>query len=119
MADAPAAWEPLLASLQPHVSPEWVRHAREHAGQGWIRLILLVDAHNQLSNPGVAEKVALTMADLAGDREREVEGWNQIQEKARDRRMEVVALLVDGAPEVLSDDLVPLFARSIEPSSIA
>ena len=119
MAETPEAWDPLLESLEPHVSPEWMRHAREHGSMGWIRLILLVDAHSQLSNPTAPEKVAMTMADLAGDREAEVAGWTEVQEKAADRRMEVVATLVDAAPEVLSEDLLPFFGRSIEPSSIS
>ena len=82
---APEDWAGLVAGLRPHVSPEWVRHAEEHGGQSWIRLILLVDAHHQLSSPGVAEKVAMTMADLAvgNDREAERGGWEQVRETAR------------------------------------
>lgn len=117
MAETPHAWDPLLESLEPHVSPEWMRHAREHGSMGWIRLILLVDAHNQLSSPWIAEKVAMTMVDLAGDRETEAAGWTEVQEKARDRRLEVAANLVDTAPEVLTEELIPLFGRSIEPTS--
>ena len=114
MSDADA-WAALVESLRPHVSPEWSRQAAEHGGQGWIRLILLVDAHNQLSTPRVAEKVAMTMADLAVDRDAERAGWEAIQVAAQEERMEIVAGLLDGAESVLSPELMPLFVRSIEP----
>ena len=65
---APEGWSDLLGRLEPYVSPEWTKNAQEHGGQPWIRLILLVDAHHQLSTPRVAEKVAMTMADLATDK---------------------------------------------------
>jgi hypothetical protein len=115
---APQGWDGLVEGLAPHVSPEWVRHAREHGGQGWIRLILLVDAHHQLSSPRVAEKVAMTMADLAvgNEREAEREGWEEVRRTAQEGRVALVAGLVDAAPGMLPDDLQPLFARSIEPS---
>ena len=109
------AWSALAARLAPHVSPEWTRHAGEHGGQGWLRLILLVDAHDQLSRPRVAEKVAMTMADLAVDREQERAGWEAVREKAEQDRIALVAEMVDAAPAVLSEELMPLFARSIEP----
>ena len=115
---ASSEWAELLQGLRPYVSPEWVRHAEEHGGQSWIRLILLVDAHHQLSSPGVAEKVAMTMADLAvgHEREREREGWEEVRRTAEDERTAIVARLVDSAQEMLPEDLRPLFARSIEPS---
>jgi hypothetical protein len=114
---APDGWSELLERLGPHVSPEWSRHAAEYGGAGWVRLILLVDAHHQLSTPRVAEKVAMTMADLVpAGRENEREGWEAVREKAQEERMELVASLVDTAPSLLSEELVPLFARSIEPS---
>jgi hypothetical protein len=114
----PDGWSRLVEALAPHVSPEWVRHARDHGGQGWIRLILLVDAHHQLSSPRVAEKVAMTMADLAVGHEREAEreGWEEVRRTAQEQRLELVAGLVDSAEELLPPDLQPLFARSIEPS---
>lgn len=115
MSDADV-WAGLVESLRPHVSPEWIRQATEHGGQGWIRLILLVDAHNQLSTPRVAEKVAMTMADLAVDRDAERAGWEAIRVAAQEERLEVVAGLVDSAESVLSPELVPLFVRSIEPT---
>lgn len=115
-AGAPEGWTELVASLRPHVSPEWSRYAEEHGGQAWIRLILMVDAHHQLSMPRVAEKVAMTMADLAVDRESEREGWEALREKAHEERMGIVAGLVDSAEVQLPEDLVPLFARSIEPA---
>jgi hypothetical protein len=115
---APDDWARLVAGLRPHVSPEWVRHAEEHGGQGWIRLILLVDAHHQLSAPRVAEKVAMTMADLAVGHERETEreGWEAVRQRAQEERQELLAGLVDSADRLLPEDLLPLFSRSIEPA---
>ena len=52
---------------------------QEHGEQGWIRLILLVDAHHQLSTPRISEKIAMTMADLAVDRGAEAEGWEAVR----------------------------------------
>jgi hypothetical protein len=118
MSTIPDGWEELVSALEPHVSPDWVRHAREHAGQAWVRLIALVDAHYQLSTPRIAEKIALTMADLAVGRESEQAGWNELRERARDQRLDVVALLVDTAPRVLPEELVPLFVRSVDPASV-
>lgn len=112
---APAGWAPLVDQLEPHVTPEWSRHARDFGAQGWIRLILLVDAHHQLSSPRVAEKVAMTMADLAGDRENERDGWEAIREAAHQERMRVVSAMVDASVELLPEELLALFARSIEP----
>lgn len=114
---APEGWPELLERLRPHVSPEWSRHAAEHGHHGWIRLVLLVDAHHQLSTPRVTEKVAMTMADLAADRDKEREGWEALRESARDERLELVAHVVDIAPSLLPDDLTPLFIRSIDPVS--
>jgi hypothetical protein len=112
---APEAWTALVARLQPHVSPEWSRAAAEHGDQTWVRLILLVDAHDMLTRPRVAEKVAMTMADLAVERDAERAGWEAVRERAEKERIELVTALVDAAPAMLSDDLRPLFARSIEP----
>lgn len=112
---APAGWGELVDELRPHVTPEWSKYADEHGAQGWVRLILLVDAHHQLSSPRVAEKVAMTMADLAGDREQERQGWEAIRASAGEARVQLVTRLVDDAENLLSDDLIPLFARSIEP----
>ena len=57
----------------------------------------MVDAHHQLSSPRVAEKVAMTMADLAVGHERQAEreGWEEVRGTAQDQRLEVVAGLVD------------------------
>ena len=114
----PEAWGPLVAELTPHVSPEWRRNADEHGDQPWVRLILLVDAHHQLSTPRVTEKVAMTMADLAKDGSPEQEGWNALHERAREERVALVTRLVDAAEEQLSEELLPLFVRSIEPSLV-
>lgn len=121
MADTPKDWAALADTLRPHVSAEWCRHADEHGDQAWVRLVLLVDAHHFLSQPRIAEKVALTMADLAAGSERADEraGWEAINERAREDRVEAVARLVDAAPGVLPDELVPLFSRSIEPTTHA
>lgn len=115
----PEGWAPLVEGLRPHVSPEWARNAAEYGGQGWIRLILMVDAHHQLSTPRVAEKVAMTMADLATGHERETEreGWEALRVTAQEERLDLVAGLVDSAEELLPEDLLPLFSRSIEPSA--
>lgn len=113
---APEGWSDLLGRLEPYVSPEWTKSAQEHGDQPWIRLILLVDAHHQLSTPRVAEKVAMTMADLAVDRETEREGWEAIREVAYTERIDVVSGLVDATPTLLSPELVQLFERSIEPA---
>jgi hypothetical protein len=114
----PDGWARLVEQLTPHVSPEWVRSAADYGGQGWIRLILLVDAHHQLSSPRVAEKVAMTMADLAVGHEREAEreGWEEVRRTAQEQRVELVAGLVDASEALLPQELQPLFARSIEPS---
>lgn len=111
----PDGWAPLLEDLKPHVTPEWSRYAAEHGEQGWIRLVLLVDAHHQLSTPRIAEKVAMTMADLAGDRENERQGWEAIRSRAGEARVALVTRITDSAETLLSEELVPLFARSIEP----
>ena len=113
---AEAGWAELLERLQPHVSPEWSRHAAEHGEQGWIRLILLVDAHHQLSTPRISEKIAMTMADLAVDRGNEAEGWEAVRAAAFDERLELVAYLVDSSEALLTPELMALFARSIEPT---
>ena len=115
---APEGWEPLIDELAPYVSPEWRRHAGEHGGQPWVRLILLVDAHNQLSTPRVTEKVAMTMADLAKDGSAEQQGWNALHERAREERVALFTRLVDAAAGLLSEELMPLFVRSIEPSLV-
>jgi hypothetical protein len=112
----PEGWAPLLERLRPYVSPDWSRHAQEHGHHAWIRLILLVDAHHQLSTPRVSEKVAMTMADLAVDRDRERAGWEELLEKARAERVQTVTELVDSAEGLLTPELIPLFARSIEPT---
>ena len=119
MADAPKEWTEVAEALRPHVSAEWVHHSEEYGDQAWVRLILLVDAHNFLSQPRVSEKVAMTLADLAAGAERAGEraGWEALQEKSKDERMENVAKLVDAAPTVLPAELLPLFTRSIEPSA--
>jgi hypothetical protein len=109
------AWEALIVEVEPHVSPEWVRNARSHGTQPWIRLIAMVDVHHQMTSPQIVEKIAMTLADLAGDREAEVAGWNAIQDSAREKRRAMVDRIVEVAPEVLPEDLVGLFARSLTP----
>ncbi len=113
---APEGWDELIVRLEPHVSPEWSRHAKENGDQGWVRLILLVDAHHQLSSPRISEKVAMTMADLAVDRDQERLGWEAIREKAEGDRLELVASVVDSSETLLSQELLVLFSRSIEPA---
>lgn len=115
MTAAPPAWVGLVEDLRPHLSPEWLRHAGEDADQGWMRLVLMVDAHDLLSRPRVAEKVAMTMADLSVEGSAQQEGWRRVQDGARDARIDTVARLVDAAETVLPVELLPLFVRSIEP----
>jgi hypothetical protein len=112
----PAGWLPLVDSLEPHLAPEWIRQARAHGDQPWVRLIALVDAHAQLSNPRLAEKIASTMSELAEGREDERAGWDAVREQAFADRQAVVAQLVDAASEVLSPELMPLFVRSVDPA---
>ena len=42
-------------------------------------------------------------------------GWTAIQESARDKRRAMVDRIVEVAPDVLPEDLVGLFARSLTP----
>jgi hypothetical protein len=114
----PAGWLPLIDALEPHLAPEWTRQARQHGDQPWVRLIALVDAHAQLSNPRLAEKIAATMSELAEGREEERAGWDALREQALAERQAVVAQLVDAAPGVLSSELMPLFVRSVDPAKM-
>lgn len=109
------AWEAFVVEVEPHVSPEWVRHARSHGGQPWIRLIAMVDVHHQMTSPQIVEKIAMTLADLAADRQAEVAGWTAIQDAAREQRRALVDRVVEVAPDVLPQDLVGLFERSLTP----
>jgi len=109
------AWEAFVVEVEPHVSPEWARNARSHGTQPWIRLIAMVDVHHQMTSPQIVEKIAMTLADLAGERQAEVAGWNAIQESACDKRHAMVGRIVEVAPDVLPEDLVGLFARSLTP----
>lgn len=109
------AWEAYIVEMEPHASPAWVKNARDHGGQPWIRLIALVDIHNTLNSPQIVEKIAMTMADLAGDREAEVDGWNALHETARDSRRALRDRALEVAPNVLPGDLIPLFERSLPP----
>ena len=108
-------WEAFIVEVEPYVSPEWAHNARSHGTQPWIRLIAMVDVHHQLTSPQIVEKIAMTLADLAGDRQAEVAGWNALQESARDKRRAMVDRIVEVAPDVLPEDLVGLFARSLTP----
>ena len=118
MADAPAEWLALVDELEPHVSPRWAHQAREHGSKGWIRLISMVDAHHQLANPTIDEKIAMTMIDLAQGREAEQAGWAEIQERSRVARVAIVSRVVDASATVLPEDLVPLFIRSVDPTIV-
>ncbi len=109
------AWEAFVAELEPHVSPEWARNARSHGGQPWIRLIAMVDVHHQMTSPQIVEKIGSTLADLAGDRAADVAGWNAIRDAAREKRRALVGRIVEVAPELLPEELVGLFERSLTP----
>lgn len=115
MSVATEQWAALVEGLEPHLSPEWTRHAREEGAQPWVRLILLVDAQHVLSFPQAGEKIASTMAELAAEREAERAGWTEIMERARERRDELRARLLEVAPTVLPEDLQAMFERSSQP----
>ncbi|MCU0306243.1 MAG: hypothetical protein MUE51_00455 [Thermoleophilia bacterium] len=115
---ADAAWDTLVDELEPWVTVEWTRYAREHGSQPWVRLVILVDAHHLLAQPRVAEKVAQAMSDLADGREPETAGWEEIRRRSRDQRHEVVDRLVAAGPGVLPEDLGQYFLRSINPLAV-
>ena len=76
MSEIAERWNQLIDQLEPTMTAEWVKSARDHGEQPWIRLVLLVDAHDLLCRMGPTEKIAMTMADLAqGNDERQREGW--------------------------------------------
>lgn len=109
------AWNAFVDEIQPHVSPEWVRQARSHGDQGWIRLIALVDVQNTLTSPQIVEKVAMTMADLADGRSSDAEGWQALLGQALERRVELLHRIDEAAPELLSPELHQLYLRSATP----
>lgn len=109
-------WESLLEAMAEHLSPDWTTYARDHGGQAWIRLVLLVDAHHQLSTARAGEKVAQTMRDLAVDKPDEQAGWEAIEAKLAQERADLVARITDGAENLLPEDLYPMFIRSAEPT---
>lgn len=118
MAEVPEGWNTLVEELSEWLAPQWVRNARDFGSQPWIRLVLLVDAHAALCNAQTTEKIAMTMADLATEeRAREREGWEAVSAAARDKRMNVVATIVDRAESLLPAELLTFFARSVEPMS--
>jgi len=109
------AWNAFVDDMEAHASPEWVRQAREHGEQGWIRLIALVDIQNTLCAPQIVEKVAMTMADLADGRSNDAEGWQAILAQAHDRRIELLHRIEAQAPDLLSPELHQLYLRSATP----
>lgn len=118
MAEVPEGWTALVDDLAEWVAPQWTRNARDFGSQPWIRLVLLVDAHASLCQPQATEKIAMTMADLAGaERPDEQAGWEAISGAARDKRVEIVAGIVDRAESLLPEELLSFFARSVEPMS--
>ncbi|MCA9850712.1 MAG: hypothetical protein H6531_01535 [Actinobacteria bacterium] len=117
MSEIAERWNQLIDQLEPTMTAEWVKSARDHGEQPWIRLVLLVDAHDLLCRLGPTEKIAMTMADLAqGNDERQREGWEVIAEHARTERVKVITAIVDEGPGLLPQDLHEYFERSIEPS---
>ena len=116
MRSPPKAWSELVDELVPRMSPDWIQRARENADQTWIRLILLVDAQDRLSRPGIDERIATTMAELAEDRrETDRRGWTAVAERAKEDRERVLEHLVEVAGGVLPPEQQHLFQRSIEP----
>lgn len=109
-------WDALLDEIGAHMSPDWMEYARSHGEQGWVRLVLLVDAHHQLSTARAGEKVANTMYHLANDQgEDDAGGWEAIELKLREERVGMVTTIVDSAEGLLSEELYPMFIRSAEP----
>lgn len=119
MSDDAAAWTALVDTLEPWMSPDWLKNAREHGGSHpWMRLVLVVDAHDRLCKPDATEKIAMTMADLADGHDKgQAAGWQAIAEHARDQRIGVISGLVDNAPPLLTPELMEFFERSVEPSA--
>lgn len=119
MADTPDTWTQLVDDIERWVVPTWVSNAREYGSQPWIRLVLLVDAHAVLCAPQPTEKIAMTMADLADGAERAGEraGWEALAAHTRDARLDVAASIVDRSAEVLPEDLLVYFERSVEPTA--
>ncbi|MFN8111212.1 MAG: hypothetical protein U0Y82_15435 [Thermoleophilia bacterium] len=118
MSDITAAWTTMVDRLEPFMSPSWTKNAREHGQHPWIRLVLLVDAHDLLCKPGATEKIAMTMGDLADGREdAQRDGWRAIADIARDERITVISALVDESPPLLTPELIGFFERSVEPSA--
>ncbi len=109
------AWASFVDEITPHVSPEWLRQARDHGEQGWIRLIALVDVQNTLCSPQIVEKVAVTMADLADGRSGDADGWTAIQRGALDKRIELLHRIDELSSELLSPELHQLYLRSAQP----
>lgn len=114
----PEEWSDLLDELSDYVTPDWLRHARDHGDQPWVRLVLLVDVQNQLLNPFATEKVAQTMADLAVDRPSDQQGWELIIAKTKERREGIITRVFDTAELVLPPELMPLFTRAAEPARV-
>ena len=118
MSEDAAAWTALVENLAPHMSPDWTKNAREYGNQPWIRLVLVVDAHDFLCRPGATEKIAMTMADLSNGRDDgQSQGWKAIADHTRDERIEVISKLVDEAPGLLDPEHQEFFERSVEPSA--
>ena len=115
MAAGTEGWDELVSELSPQISREWTRRAREDDATEWIRLLLLVDAHQRLSAPGLGEKIAATMGDLASEREPARAGWVELRESARDAREALRERLVEAAPSVLRQEQARLFEGSVEP----
>ncbi len=112
----PEDWNDLLQEVSDYVTPDWLKHAKDHGDQPWVRLVLLVDVQNQLLNPFATEKVAQTMADLAVERPSDQQGWELIIEKAKEKREGLVTRIFDVADNVLPPELLPLFTRAAEPA---
>lgn len=109
------AWSAFIDEVTPHVSPEWLRNAKEHGGQSWVRLIALVDVQNTLTQPQIVEKVAATMADLAQKRPDELRGWELLHAEAMERRHALLRRIDELVPDLLSPELMQLYLRSATP----
>lgn len=118
MGDTGADWATMVERLTPFMPPEWTKNAREHGEHPWIRLVLLVDAHDALCRPGATEKIAGTMADLADGRDHaHRDGWVALMNHARDERIVAITSIVDHGPGLLLEEHRGFFERSVEPSA--
>ena len=123
MSDAPAAsvpeaWFTLVDTLEDSVPPEWTRFARESADTDWMRAMLMLDAHDRLGNATPTEHVSHTLHHLAmsNGREGEAKGWEMLFEKRREERRQLLLMIEEVGPTLISGEPLELFQRSLVPA---